>query len=122
MQKYFIFIWFAMMGPVLYGQNQQAEINALKQEILAMRVEVNEINQNLELSRDKFKKGLLVATIGYAVTITGGLMLGRKNDDLGKGLLVAGGATGVTGTVMMVDAFNFLSGKRKKKDKKKPGR
>ena len=45
-------------------------------------------------------------------------MLGRENDDLGKVLLVAGGATGVTGTVMMVDAFSFLSGDKKKRRRK----
>jgi len=113
--KFIILFLFFAQYVVAQEKSQQAQINELKQEILDMRIEVTEMQQNLELSRSKFKKGLLVATIGYAVTITGGLMLGRKNDDLGKGLLVVGGATGVTGTVMMVDAFNFLSGKKKKK-------
>ena len=31
---------------------------------------------------------------------------------------LVGSATGVTGTVLMVDAFNFLSGKKKKKRNK----
>ena len=37
------------------------------------------------------------------------------DDEMGKGLLIAGGVTGVTGTILMVDAFKFLgraSGKR----------
>lgn len=56
----------------------------------------------------KFKRGIFVATLGYSVTIAGGLMLGRKNDDLGKVLLVSGGATGITGTAMMLNAFKYL--------------
>jgi len=54
----------------------------------------------------------VVATIGYTVTIAGGLMLGRKYDEAGKVLLVAGGATGITGTFMMTNAFKYLSRKR----------
>lgn len=101
-----------------YAQNQQSQIDSLKREILQIRADITEVDLNLQYSRNKFKKGIVVATIGYAVTIAGGLMLGRENDDLGKGLLVAGGATGITGTVMMVDAFNYLSGKKKRKKKK----
>ena len=106
------------MGSTGLAQSQQAQIDSLKREILQIRADIKEVDLNLQYSRDKFKKGIVVATIGYAVTIAGGLMLGRANDDLGKGLLVAGGATGITGTVMMVDAFNYLSGKKKRKKKK----
>lgn len=34
-------------------------------------------------------------------------MLGRKQDELGKVMQVAGGVTGITGTVLMVDAFKY---------------
>lgn len=34
-------------------------------------------------------------------------MLGRKHDQLGKASLIAGGATGFTGTILMIDAFRF---------------
>jgi len=114
---FFTLILFVIFGHIAFGQakSQQAQINELKQEILDMRIEIQEVQQNLERSRKKFKNGLLVATIGYAVTIAGGLMLGRENDSLGKGLLVFGGATGVTGTVMMLDAFNSLSGIKTKR-------
>ena len=60
--------------------------------------------------------GILVATLGYTLTITGGLMLGRENDKIGQALLVTGGATGTVGTVLMIDSFKYLgrAGKRKK--------
>ncbi len=108
------------MAVALNGHAQQKQISAdsLSRAILDLRVEVDQINLNLDTSKKKFKKGILVSTIGYTVTIVGGLMLGRENDDLGKVLLVAGGATGVTGTVMMVDAFSFLSGDKKKRRRK----
>ena len=93
--------------------NEQQAIDSLKQEIMRIETKVDNINLNLERSRSKFQKGILVATIGYTVTIAGGLMLGRENDDVGQVLLIAGGVTGITGTYMMVDAFKFL-GRTKK--------
>jgi hypothetical protein len=57
-------------------------------------------------SEKKFKRGILIATIGYSVTIAGGLMLGRKYDDAGKVLLITGGATGILGTVLLVTLSN----------------
>lgn len=91
------------------------ELDSLKREILLLREDVNQIQVNLETSKIKFKQGIAVATLGYSVTIAGGLMLGRKNDELGKILLVAGGVTGITGTILMVDAFRFLSPKKKRR-------
>jgi hypothetical protein len=44
-------------------------------------------------------------------------MLGRSNDQLGQGLLVAGGVTGAVGTVLMIDSFKYL-GRAGRKDKK----
>jgi hypothetical protein len=100
---------FAQESPV-------TDVDALKKEILLLRADVNQIQLNLQTSQNKFRRGIAVATLGYTVTIAGGLMLGRKNDDLGKGLLIAGGATGITGTILMVDAFKYL-GRFKAKDK-----
>jgi hypothetical protein len=79
-----------------------------KNEVLALRADVNNIQLNLGKSERRFKTGIAVATLGYSVTIAGGLMLGRKHDELGKALLIAGGVTGITGTFLMVDAFKFL--------------
>jgi hypothetical protein len=87
---------------------QTDDVQTLKKEILELKLDVQNIQLNLVKSEKKFKRGIFVATLGYSITITGGLMLGRKNDELGKVLLVAGGATGVTGTGMMLNAFNYL--------------
>jgi len=91
--------------------------DSLKRRIIALESGVNEINLNLEQSQKKFQSGILIATIGYTTTIAGGLMLGRKYDETGQALLVAGGVTGVIGTYKMVDAFRFLTGNKKKKPK-----
>ncbi|MEJ2004568.1 MAG: hypothetical protein P8X57_06310 [Cyclobacteriaceae bacterium] len=95
----------------MQAQDQQS-LDSLKNEIIELRAEVENINLNLERSRSQFRKGILVATIGYTVTIAGGLMLGRENDDLGQVLLITGGVTGITGTFLMVDAFKFLGRRR----------
>ena len=91
----------------LFGQ-QQTGLDEMKQDILILNQNVQTIQLNLGKAENKFKRGIGLATLGYSVTIAGGLMLGRKNDDLGKVLLVSGGVMGITGTVLMVDAFKFL--------------
>jgi hypothetical protein len=87
---------------------QPEDVEELKKEILQLKADVQTIQINLVKGEKKFKRGIFIATLGYSVTIAGGLMLGRKNDDLGKVLLVGGGATGITGTAMMLNAFNYL--------------
>ena len=96
---------------------QTNSYDSLKQAIINLDSQIKDVQLNLETSQRKFKVGILIATIGYTTTITGGLMLGRSNDDLGQALLVAGGATGIIGTYKMVDAFSFLTGRKKKKKK-----
>lgn len=101
-----------------FGQASRADstsISEFKSDLLQLRSDVNDIQVNLGKSERRFKKGILVSTIGYSVTIAGGLMLGRKQDDLGKILLVTGGATGITGTFLLVDAFKFLGRASRKK-------
>lgn len=97
------------------AQVDTLDVEQLKREVLLLQADVQNIQINLTKSQDKFKRGIIVATIGYSVTIAGGLMLGRKYDDLGKVLLVSGGITGITGTFMMADAFKYLrrAGQRK---------
>lgn len=97
---------------------QQPSYDSLKKAIIELDGRVDQVELNLETSQKKFKTGIIIATIGYTTTITGGMMLGRENDKLGQGLLIAGGATGLFGTYKMVDAFRFLTGKRKKKTPK----
>ncbi|MDH4090081.1 MAG: hypothetical protein OEV74_14920 [Cyclobacteriaceae bacterium] len=105
--KYCLAACFAVCSMVALAQETQ-NVEDLKKEILQLREDVDLIQMNLAEGETKFKRGIVVATIGYCVTIAGGLMLGRSQDDLGKVLLVSGGATGITGTVMMVDAFKYL--------------
>lgn len=117
MRVYFMLLFIFMLTSV-YGQNTPdtlRNVEEFKKELLSLRADVATIQVNLSRSETRFKRGIVVATLGYTVTIAGGLMLGRKRDELGKGLLIAGGVTGVTGTILMVDAFKFLgraSGKR----------
>lgn len=116
--KNLVFFLLLLLPGILKAQQQPlpSDIEELKKEIIQLRSEVENIQINLVEGERKFKQGILVATIGYSVTIAGGLMLGRKNDDLGKVLLVAGGASGITGTAMMFNAFRYLgkAGKQKR--------
>jgi hypothetical protein len=101
----------------VYSQQMPSDVEELKKQVLSLQQNVDNIQLNLSTSEKKFKRGILVATIGYTLTITGGLMLGRQNDQLGQGLLIAGGVTGAIGTVLMVDSFKYLG--RAGRDKRK---
>jgi hypothetical protein len=79
-----------------------------KKELLALRADVNNIQYNLEASHNKFKWGIATATLGYTVTIAGGLLLANGDVDPGRVLLITGGAIGITGTFLLVDAFKYL--------------
>lgn len=98
-----------------YAQQAPTSVEDLKAQVLSLRQDVNNIQLNLTTAEKKFKRGILVATIGYTVTITGGLLLGRQNDQLGQVLLVAGGATGAVGTVLLVDSFKYMGRAGRKK-------
>lgn len=118
MKKLLVII--SLLSPFIATAQVSANASAdsLKTEILNLKADVNNIKLNLGKVENRFKTGIIVSSIGYSVVITGGLMLGRKNDELGKTLLIVGGATGLTGTILMVDAFKFLgfaSGKKKRK-------
>ncbi|TRX58626.1 hypothetical protein FNH22_12150 [Fulvivirga sp. M361] len=104
---------FMVCSPAL----SQSGLDSLKAEILSVKADVENIHLNLGKSKSKFQRGIFVATLGYTITIAGGLMLGRDNDDLGQALLVAGGVTGATGTYLLVDAFKYLGRTRKRTPK-----
>ncbi|WP_185152469.1 hypothetical protein, partial [Fulvivirga aurantia] len=91
----------------------QTPLDSLKREIMNVKLDVEHINMNLAKSKAKFQRGIAVATIGYSITIAGGLMLGREKDELGQAMLIAGGVTGATGTFLLVDAFKFLGRTRR---------
>lgn len=105
MKSCFVLCFLLVTVSVSYSQS---DLDSLKREILSLKAEVDNIHLNLEKSKSKFQQGIFVATLGYSVTIAGGLMLGRQNDKLGQALLVAGGATGLTGTFLLVDSFKYL--------------
>ncbi|GAA0892227.1 hypothetical protein GCM10009122_19060 [Fulvivirga kasyanovii] len=110
----FLILLFSLLTLTTYGQERYPGLDTLKQQVLTLQADVDNIHLNLEKSKSKFQRGILVATLGYTITIAGGLMLGRENDELGQGLLIAGGVTGVVGTYMLVDAFKFLGRTRRR--------
>ena len=110
MKYLFLFLFCSIAS---FSKGQQADLDSLKREILLVKNQVQTIELNLSQSQRKFRRGIAIATLGYSVTIAGGLMLGRKHDDAGKVLLVAGGVTGITGTFLMVDAFRYLTPRKK---------
>lgn len=114
MYRFFLLIVFCLFTQFLFAQQTPADLEDLKKEILQLNAQVDHIQLNLGKSQNKFRRGIAVATIGYSVTIAGGLLLGRRNDDLGKVLLVTGGGLGVTGTFMLVDSFKYLGRAAKK--------
>ncbi|HMP98384.1 MAG TPA: hypothetical protein PKC24_01295 [Cyclobacteriaceae bacterium] len=111
--KYFFSVLVAMLLALsLQAQEKSVMVlpseTDLKENILQLRTELDVVKLNLATTKKKLQRGVLVATLGYSITITGGLMLGRSNDQLGQALLVAGGITGITGTYMMVDSFKYM--------------
>lgn len=121
MTKSFLLIILVFLAFVSSAQTSQPQnVDSLKIAIINLQTDVDHIKLNLGRVENRFKAGILISTLGYTTVITGGLMLGRKNDELGKALLITGGVTGVTGTILMVDAFRFLgiaSGKRNKRNR-----
>ncbi|CAN5127165.1 hypothetical protein BH09BAC3_BH09BAC3_27760 [soil metagenome] len=115
-------IWMVVLlcSSSLAAMGQQAKLpsaDSLKMQILELELTVDQIQFNLAKSQKKFQRGIAFATVGYTVTIIGGLLLGRSQDQLGQTLLVVGGATGVTGTFMLVDSFKYLgrAGQKRKR-------
>lgn len=116
--KKFLFIAILFMGGSFIMNTRTAfaqtqDVQQLKNDILALQADVEHINLNLQKSKSKFQRGIFIATLGYTITIAGGLML-TEDVDAGRALLVTGGVTGGIGTYMLVDAFKFLGRKRKK--------
>jgi hypothetical protein len=113
---------FIFVAHSMHGQTSDTlHLEDLRQQVLSLKTDVDVITVNLQTSHKKFKQGIFVATLGYTVTITGGLMLGRKNDELGKVLLVSGGTIGCIGTVLLVDSFKYLGrvGNARRKEQNK---
>ncbi|MEM8893121.1 MAG: hypothetical protein AAGC88_01005 [Bacteroidota bacterium] len=115
MRKRLSLIVFILVVAVSAVKAQTADLDSLRRAIVELDLRTQAIQMNIDNGQKQFKTGIIVSTIGYSVTIAGGLMLGRDNDELGQALLIAGGATGLTGTFLMADAFAVLAGKKKRR-------
>lgn len=103
----FIFILFVFFGASAQSENLPT-IDSLKRAVIGLEQELYEVKLNLHKSQKQLEKGILVATIGYTVTIIGGQLLGT-DPQLGKSLLYIGGATGIAGTFILVKGFRKIS-------------
>ncbi|MGY6559875.1 MAG: hypothetical protein ACXIT9_11415 [Nitritalea sp.] len=74
------------------------------------RLEIRQYETDMRLYQAKrqLKAGILVATLGYSVTILGGQLLGTR-PRAGETLLYVGGGIGIAGTVVLVNGFNKIS-------------
>lgn len=111
MKKIFTLAFFVFWGAYSgYAQSDQSVANQeqMQRTIMQLQQDVYEVQLNLHQAQRQLKNGILVATIGYSVTILGGQLLGN-NPELGRGLLYAGGAIGIAGTVVLVKGFNKIS-------------
>lgn len=105
----FPFLLAILLAPALHAQQVLPQNEEeLKAAVLQLRQDVDNIQLNLHKSHSKFKVGIATATIGYTVTIAGGLLLANGETGPGRALLIAGGAVGITGTFLLVDAFKYL--------------
>lgn len=83
-------------------------LDSLVNAVVNLENEIYGVKLNLHQSQRKLKTGILVATVGYTVTIIGGQLLGTR-PQLGEALLYTGGAIGIAGTVVLVKGFNKIS-------------
>ncbi len=76
--------------------------------MIQMDQDLYQVQLNLHKAQNQLQTGILVATLGYTVTIVGGQLLGT-NPELGETLLYVGGATGIVGTVILFKGFKKIS-------------
>ncbi|WP_373520618.1 hypothetical protein [Aquiflexum sp.] len=110
MLKIYITTFFAFW--IFFNVNAQSKesptLDSLVNAVVNLEKEIYEVKLNLHQSQKQLKTGILVATIGYTVTIIGGQLLGTR-PELGEALLYTGGAIGIAGTVVLVKGFNKIS-------------
>jgi hypothetical protein len=106
---FFLLFFFAFISTDLLAQTKdQVSYDSLKRAIIQLDQELYEVQFNLHKAQNQLQTGILVATLGYTVTIIGGQLLGTK-PELGEALLYAGGATGIVGTVILFKGFKKIS-------------
>lgn len=111
MRNLFLFLLITLFTPLFSHAQQspyQGEVEDLKKEILSLKSQQEVTLQYLDKYRKRFNFGLIMATIGYTTVVAGGQLLGGSNDDLGRGMLYVGGALGIAGTVVLIDAGKFM--------------
>jgi hypothetical protein len=82
--------------------------DSLKRSLTQVESELYQVKLNLHQSQSQLKSGILIATLGYTVTIIGGQLLGTR-PRVGETLLYVGGATGIVGTVVLFKGFKKIS-------------
>lgn len=106
---FFLLLFSAFLTSNLLAQTKdQASYDSLKRAMIQMDQELYQVQLNLHNSQKQLQTGILVATLGYTVTIIGGQLLGTK-PELGETLLYVGGATGIVGTVVLFKGFKKIS-------------
>ena len=103
---------FALSGYLVQAQGTTpsgAGADSLRAEILRLRTDLDATRENLRISHQKFRTGILVSGIGYSITILGGVLLGSQQySDWGQPLVVAGGVTGFTGALLLLNSNRFI--------------
>lgn len=110
MQKISLITFFSYL--FVFNINAQSQekpnLDSLVNAVVNLEKEIYEVKLNLHQSQKQLKTGILVATVGYSVTIIGGQLLGTR-PQLGEALLYTGGSIGIAGTVVLVKGFNKIS-------------
>ncbi len=100
-------LFFLFLGLEAMAQ-EYPSYDSLKRSLTRVEADLYQVQLNLHQSQQQLKSGILVATLGYTVTIIGGQLLGTK-PKVGEALLYVGGATGIVGTVVLFKGFKKIS-------------
>ena len=107
-----IFLVFIGGHATVYAQTTESQSlnpDSLRSEILQLRTDLDVTRANLRTSHRKFRSGILVSGIGYTITIVGGVLLGSsKYSDWGQPLVIAGGAVGFSGALLLLNSNRFI--------------
>jgi hypothetical protein len=77
MIKFLSIVWLVILAGTSQAQTLIPE-DTLRQQVLRLQQDMDRVKVNLGQAQAKFQRGIAFATIGYSVTIAGGLMLGRE--------------------------------------------
>jgi hypothetical protein len=87
---------------------QSTSLDSLKRAVTQLDQDLYQVQLHLHQSQSRLRQGIVVATLGYTVTIIGGQLLGTR-PKVGETLLYVGGATGLVGTVILFRGFKKIS-------------